>query len=92
MVEARVKAEVEKRATALDKALSVRSQVASELKKQDRPDVKTYNGDGTVASETYSEERFKEVKKLKEKLGKIDKTINLALNNSEWGKLNEVKG
>jgi hypothetical protein len=91
VIENRVSKEINKRVEALDKALGARSAAQGDVRKLDRPDVKALDSEGKIVSEAYSEERFKELKKAREKLEKIDKAIDKALN-GDFSKLNEIKG
>lgn len=94
VVAARVEAELQKRADSLEKALVTRASLASEVKKLEKPDVDgTYDADGKeVTPASFSKARAKELKDKRDKLAKVDKLINAALENNEWGKLNEFKG
>ena len=91
MIEARVRVEVEKRASALEKALITRAAAADEIKKLSKPTQKVVDASGVVLHEGFLPAEVKAMEKARQRLGKIDKCINLALNSSEWGKLNEVK-
>lgn len=91
VIEGRVQAEISKRAGALEKALDARSTADKELKKLEKFDVKIHSKDGGVAHEGFSPERMKQIEQARGKLNKIDKAIEAALTNNEWGKLNEIK-
>lgn len=91
VVQGRVDAEVNKRADALEKALKLRTETQVELKKQDKPDNVLKDKDGKVIHEAFTDARIKERKKLQEKITKIDKAIDAAFNDNEWGKLKDLK-
>ena len=71
----------------LQKAVVDYQTKASELRKLERPDVKTYNADGSVATESYSSERLKKIQSETKTLGKQKKNIEAALA-GDFSKLN----
>jgi phenylalanyl-tRNA synthetase beta subunit len=91
VVQSRINKEINSRVEALDKALGLRASMQNNIRKLERPDVKTFNTDGSVASASLSATQYKELKQAKEKIGKVDKAIKLALG-GDYSKLNELKG
>ena len=71
----------------LQKAVVDYQTKASELRKLDRPDVKTYNADGSVSTESYRSERLKKIQSETKTLGKQKKNIEAALT-GDFSKLN----
>ena len=90
VVESCVNKEIDKRVETLNKALKTRATAHNEVRKLDKPDVKAFDSEGKVISEVFSGERFKELKKAREKLEKIDTAIDKALE-GDFSKLNELK-
>jgi hypothetical protein len=88
-----VDAEVAKRADALAAAIKLAEETLREQRKASKPDQVSIAADGTK-TETFSAKSFEALKKLNEKLAKIDKTVENATGEAgDWGKLYElVKG
>lgn len=85
-------AEVAKRAEALLSAVKLAEDTAREQRKASKPDQVSIAADGTK-TETFSAKAFESKKKLEEKLAKIDRVVNGATENGNWGELyNLVKG
>lgn len=76
-----------KQAEALIKGLEKLTQLERDLQKINKPDVQTFNEDGTVASATFSKERIEERKKLNEQIEKLTKAINKADEGDDFGDL-----
>lgn len=85
--------EIDKRATSLLAGLEAANAARSELRKLDRPDVKPNLGrDGKPVGEgTYTEARIKEIKKVTEKLAKIERAIDKATDKSDYADLFNLK-
>lgn len=84
--------EIDARAAALEKVLNRRSELQKDLKKVDKPDIETFNADGSPARQEYSKAKIDEVKKAKEALDKVEKAIDLALAKNDFGKVKEIAG
>lgn len=90
VIEKLVQIEVDARVDTIMRALTLREKFEKALKKINRPDTITYVDN--ERREATSEARFKEITAATEKLDKLDKLINDALevNDTEkYGKLNE---
>lgn len=83
VVTALVEAESSARADMLSNALIERKKLEGEIKKV-RPDVKTYDEDGKILSESYTKQQVDDLKKLKEKLQKLDKELNKAITEADY--------
>lgn len=81
---------IEARATALEKALTRRSDLQRDLKKAEKPDVEHFNPDGSPAPALYTKAKVEEVKKAREALDKVEKAIDLALTKNDFTKVKEV--
>lgn len=81
--------EIEKRADALLNAVNAAVATKRELQKV-KPDNVTYDGEGKVASETYSKAKIDEKKKLQEKLAKIEAAVEKAVG-GDFSKVLELK-
>jgi hypothetical protein len=87
-----VAAEVAKRADALAAAIKLSEDTLKEQRKATKPDQVAISSEG-VKTETYSPKAFETLKKLGEKLARIDTIVTNATEKNEWGKLYElVKG
>lgn len=87
VVEHFAKQEAEKQGTALIKGLDKLSSLERDLNKINRPDVKTYNEDGSEASATWSKDRLDERKKLSEQIEKLSKAIDKADDKGDFADL-----
>lgn len=81
--------EVGRRTDLLVKALDKRSEVARELGKI-RPDTVHYAEDGVKQPEFFSKPKHEERKKCKERLVKIDKAINNAIEKADYDGLQNI--
>jgi len=91
VIEARVKAEVEKRSALLESALVVREELIAEVKKASVADIKYFDKDGNAVVEYLSESALKKLKEKQEKLSKVDKSIQAALSENQWDQLKNLK-
>ena len=92
VVDKLVTAEVSKRAEALASAIKLAEDTLREQRKASKADQVSIAADGTK-TETFSAKAYESLKKVNEKLAKIDKVVENAIEKSEWGKLYElVKG
>ncbi len=74
--------EIDRRVGVVDRALQAQDRLEGELRKLDRPDVKTYTAgpDGKqVAQEAMSAGRYESVNKAKEQLGRLTRALDAAL-------------
>lgn len=55
-----------------------------------KPDQVFYAEDGSVASSTYSEAKFKEKKKIADRIEKITNAINQALEKNDWDAITKL--
>ena len=86
VVDQLVEEEISKRADLLAKVFAVREQTNRDLDKI-RPDQVSYNDKGEKVSEFFSKAKFEERKKATERLGKIDKALDKALNEANYEEL-----
>lgn len=89
VVEKLVNAEVSKRADALAAAIKLAEDTLREQRKASKPDQVALQADGQRI-ETFSQKAFEAKKKLDEKIAKIEKTVQNATENGDWGKLYEL--
>ncbi len=89
VVEKLVNAEVAKRADALAAAIKLSEDTLREQRKSSKGDQITVTADGQ-RTESFSPKAYETLKKLNEKLAKIDKTVQNATENGDWGKLYEL--
>jgi hypothetical protein len=76
--------EIAKRRDLLVKALLLRRDAETAVRKASKFDVKNYGADGAVVFEGYSGKAAEELKKAKEKLDKIDKAIAAAISSADY--------
>ena len=92
VVEKLVEAEVAKRAEALAAAIKLSEDTYRELRKASKADQVAIAANGTK-TETFSVKAFDTMKKLDEKLARIDKVVENSIESGDWSKLYElVKG
>lgn len=89
LIAARVDKEVSKRVETLDKAIHKLAELKKEDIKLAKHDNVTVAGDGTQIL-AYSQEGYKALGKHREKMAKLDKAIDNALNDGDFNKLGEV--
>ena len=82
-------AEVDRRTEMLVKAMAVREETAKDLKKM-KPDQVQYEESGKISMTSFSKTKFDELKKCKDKLAKIDKAINRAINDADYDSLKKI--
>jgi Na+-transporting NADH:ubiquinone oxidoreductase subunit NqrC len=88
-----VDAEVAKRAEALASAIKLSEDTLREQRKASKPDQVSIAVVSGTRTETFSAKAFEAKKKIDEKLAKIDRIVEAAIENGEWSKLYElVKG
>lgn len=87
VVEHFAKLEAEKQGTALIKGLDKLSNLERDLNKINRPDIKTFNEDGSEASASWSKDRLEERKKLTEQIEKLTKAIDKADDKGDFADL-----
>jgi hypothetical protein len=82
--------EIEKRANALLNGVNLAVATKRELQKI-KPDVVAYDASGAEVSANWSKSKLEEKKKLEEKLGKIEKAVELAVTKNDFSKVSELK-
>ncbi len=82
--------EIEKRASALLNGVNLAVATKRELQKI-KPDQQSFDASGKVVFESYSKTKVEEKKKLEEKLAKIEKAVELAVNSNDFSKVSELK-
>jgi hypothetical protein len=82
-----VDAEVEKRTNAVVSVVKKLDDAVLALRKVSKPDVETFNADGTVASATFSKPRLDEMKKTQETIAKLEKALDEAFDKSDFQKV-----
>lgn len=83
VVEVIVERELEKRATAIVKAMDILSKFEIDLKKI-KPDQTSFSETGEKISESYSKAKLEEKNKLTQKIDKNTKAINKALETGDY--------
>lgn len=83
VVEVIVERELEKRATAIVKAMDTLSKFETDLRKI-KPDQTSFSETGEKVSETYSKAKLEEKNKLTQKIEKNTKAINKALETGDY--------
>ena len=78
--------EIESRTAAVLDGMNRLSKLKSEQKKI-KPDQKSLDSEGKVVAETYSAGKFDELKKNREQVEKLEKALQLALEQNDYSKL-----
>ncbi len=78
---------VEKSAQIMDKL----DKLSKGLRKISKPDVEHYDENRVVVSAVYSKNRLDEIKKLKEQVDRLEKTLIDAFEKGEWQRLLDLK-
>lgn len=82
-----VDTEVSRRTDLIVKGMDTLHQLNNDLRKINKPDVNTFNGDGSPAYSSFTKPRLDEVNKLIDRIAKLTKSIDAALN----GQVNDLK-
>ncbi len=83
---------IDQRADLMSKAIDITERLEFDLRKLERsPDHITKNLKGEVLSEGYTDKKFEEIKKLREKVEKAHKAFDKALNGKEQKDFDDVK-
>jgi len=82
--------EADKRAAALIKGLDKLSELEKEGYKLAKPDIQTFNDDGSVKDASFSGERIKARKEHAEKLEKLTNALNAADDKVDFSKLYDL--
>lgn len=85
VVKALVNRQLNKRSTAVVSAVDLLERLEIDLRKIN-PE-KTYDKDGNVVSEYYTKQKLEERNKLLQKIEKLNKALNKALEKSDYGDL-----
>lgn len=92
VIAALAEVEIKRRTKAVIDALVTLNQFRKEQYKI-KPDIVSYNADGSPKDQAWSKAKLEEKKKLEEKIAKYEKAIDLALgDNQDYTKLFEVAG
>lgn len=83
VVKSLVSQEINRRSDALLKVINQAFSLKKELYKV-KPDILSYNVDGTVAQAAWSKPKLEEKKKLEEKLDKLDRAIAKAVEKGDY--------
>lgn len=79
--------EAGKQADALVKGLEKLNDLEREKKRLDRPDIESFNSDGSTAATAFSKERIEQRKKLTEQIDKLVRSIAKADDKADFGDL-----
>ncbi len=82
--------ELQKRGPLIAQALDAHSKLEDELKKLDRPDHIIKDKDQKIIFEGYTAKRSDEVKKLKEKIQKLENATDKAFKDGDLKELNQL--
>lgn len=89
VVDLLVQDEITKRVDAVTKVMTKIDTVEAELKKEDKPNVRTVNADGSVARTEYTVEQYEKLKKLRDTLEKLKSSLDLAFDKNDFTKVLE---
>lgn len=91
VVDSLANVEIEKRADALLKAVNLAVATQRELNKA-KPDVVSYNDDGSVKDASWTKPKLEEKKKLVEKLAKIEAAVAKAIEKNDFSGVLSLSG
>lgn len=83
------KVEISRRVNLINQGIIKQDELEKELKKINRPDLVTYNGQGEKQEST-SKARYDEITKVKEKLERIDSLVSNALSQNTGDAFNKL--
>ncbi len=86
VVEHLVNKELTRRSEAVIGGLAELDKLNGEFKKL-KPDVNTFNADGTAATSTWTKPKLEEKNKAEQKIAKLTKAIDKALNDNDYSDL-----
>ena len=79
--------ELTRRTNAVLKVLEKIDELDSSYRKEAKPDVETFNEDGSKASQYYSKERTESLKKIRENKEKLEKALQKAFNSNDFSEV-----
>lgn len=91
IVDGLVQVEIHKRAESAKAALLELDKLTIKLRSVSSPDQKLFDAGGTVVNEYFTKGRLDEIKKLNEKIAKIDGCLKSAFEDNDFKKLFELK-
>lgn len=80
-------AELQRRVDAAIKCVSQIEDLEKDLKKISKPDVETYNADGSVANASYSKEKIEQIKNKTKEKEKLETALMQALEKNDFSAL-----
>lgn len=83
-------AELQRRVDAAIRCVSQLEEIERDLKKISKPDVETYNADGSVANTSYSKEKVEQIKNKTKEKEKLEQALMQALEKNDFNALLKV--
>lgn len=90
VVDLLVEKEVNRRVELITQGLSKLNEMDRETRKLSKPDVETFNADLTPAAPQFSKARAEEINKHREKVEKLTKALDKAIDNGDIGDLTNL--
>lgn len=82
--------ELDRRTDACLKVIEKLAELDKQYKKENKPDIETYNEDGTVDKQTYSKEKAEALRRLREQRSNLDAALKKALEHNDFSKVLEL--
>lgn len=82
--------ELERRTEACLKIIEKIEELDKQYKKESKPDIETYNEDGTVDKTSFSKEKVDSLRKLREQRVRFDDALKKALEQNDFSKALEL--
>lgn len=82
--------ELSKRTQACLDVITMIAENEKQYKKESKPDIETFNEDGTVANKAFSKDRTDTLRKLREQKVRLENALQQALEHNDFAKVLEL--
>ena len=90
VVDTLVEKEVNRRVEMITQGLAKLSDMEREMRKLNKPDVETFNHDGSPANVGFTKQKLDDISKQQQKMDKLTKALDNAIDKGDFGDLNNL--
>jgi hypothetical protein len=91
-IEVLIEKELDKRKTQVVSAFTEYDELQKRLRRLEKGDLIAYNGDGSIKEASFSKGRLDELKKVRDRMAKIEAALEQGISASDFKKLNDLGG